>query len=68
MIELFFIACLASAPDVCEERTIAFVEPLTPLACMMGAQPRLAQWSLAHPKWQVARWRCQPVGYAGTPA
>jgi len=68
MIELFFIACLAQSPDVCEERRLTFAEPLTPMACMMGAQPQLAQWAERHPKWRIDRWACRKAGFAGTPA
>ncbi len=65
MIELVFIACLAAAPDRCEENTLQFLAPLSPMACMMGAQPQLAQWSARHPKWRIARWACRPAGIAG---
>ncbi|WP_245841024.1 hypothetical protein [Puniceibacterium sediminis] len=32
---------------------------ITPMTCMMGAQPELAKWANEHPNWQVARWKCQ---------
>jgi hypothetical protein len=30
------------------------------MACMMQAQPQLAQWVEAHPAHQIARWSCVP--------
>ena len=45
MIELFFIACLHTAPSACEERSIAYLEDVSLLGCMMQAQPQLAEWT-----------------------
>jgi hypothetical protein len=28
---------------------------------MMGAQPRMAEWTNTHPGWRVARWKCVPA-------
>lgn len=61
MIELIFTACLVTSPERCEERNLTFMEPLSPMQCLMGAQPELAKWSEAHPKWQIGRWKCQSV-------
>ena len=60
MIELVFVACLLSAPERCEEKALLFAD-VTPMACMMGAQPQLAQWAETHPKWSIARWSCRLV-------
>jgi hypothetical protein len=59
MIELFFVACLQTAPAACEERSIAYVEDVTLMSCMMQAQPQLAEWCEAHPGLQVSRWSCR---------
>lgn len=67
MIELIFIACLVSAPDRCEEKGLQFVDLPSPMACMMLAQPQLAQWAESHPRWRVAKWRCRYVGSEGQP-
>ena len=61
MIELIFVACMATAPHACEEKSLQFAEQMTPMACMMGAQPQLAQWVEYHPQWTVSKWRCQYV-------
>lgn len=67
MIELVFIACLASNPATCEERALTFVNLPGLMACMMGAQPQLARWVEGHPKWRIERWRCRMAGAEGTP-
>ncbi|SFD63272.1 hypothetical protein [Roseivivax sediminis] len=58
MIELVFIACLASAPDECRERSLMFTD-VTPRQCLMGAQPELARWVGAHPGYRIASWACR---------
>ena len=60
MIELFFVACLSSQPTACEERSLLYTE-VTPMACMMGAQPELAKWATQHPRFTVTRWSCRTV-------
>ncbi|MBK0399874.1 hypothetical protein H0I76_11790 [Limibaculum sp. M0105] len=61
MIELVFVACLLSAPDRCEEKALQFVD-VSHMACLMGAQPQLAEWTESHPKWRIARWSCRIPG------
>lgn len=60
MIELFFVTCLSMSPTDCRDRSMLFTD-ITPMTCMMGAQPELAKWANEHPNWQVARWKCQTV-------
>lgn len=63
MIELLFVACLATAPEECRERSLLFTD-ITPMQCLMGAQPELAKWSEAHPNMEIRNWRCQTVSFA----
>lgn len=63
MIELLFVACLASAPDECRERSLVFSD-ITPMQCLMGAQPELARWSAGNPHMEIRSWRCQAVNFA----
>ena len=63
MIELLFVACLATAPDVCRERSLVFSD-ITPMQCLMGAQPELAKWSQSHPQMEIRSWRCSAVSFA----
>lgn len=62
MIELLFVACLASAPTECRERNLLFTD-ITPMTCMMGAQPQLAKWVAAHPNFTIQSWKCRTVSY-----
>jgi hypothetical protein len=34
---------------------------VTPMTCMIGAQPELAKWVEEHPNWKVSRWSCRYV-------
>lgn len=61
VIELVFVACLKTMPLACEERSIPYLEPLSPMACLTQAQPQLAQWSGSHPQHTIARWSCRPL-------
>ncbi len=60
MIELLFVTCLNVSPNDCRERSMLFTD-VTPMACMMGAQPELAKWANEHPNWNVGGWKCQQV-------
>ena len=63
MIELLFVACLATAPDECRERSLVFTD-ISPMQCLMGAQPELAKWTNAHPNMTVKSWRCRTISFA----
>lgn len=63
MIELLFVACLSTASDECIEESLVYVE-MSPMACMMAAQPELAKWTEAHPNYRIAKWRCRMVSFA----
>lgn len=60
MIELAFIACLGTAPASCQEQSLLYTD-ITPMTCMMSAQPALAQWVETHPKYTVAKWSCRAL-------
>jgi hypothetical protein len=62
MIELVFLACLRHAPGFCEERSIIYHRDIGLMACMMQAQPQLAEWVEAHPSLTIARWSCRYAG------
>lgn len=61
MISLVFVVCLAAQPDACEERSLAYLEPISPMECLMRAQPELAVWAEEHPVWRVRRWSCRSL-------
>jgi len=58
VIELVFIACVAKQPETCEEHSFQFVD-ITPMTCVMGAQPALAQWGTLNPQYVIKSWKCQ---------
>ncbi len=58
MIELLFVACLSTAPEQCQERSLLFTDVST-MNCLMGAQPELAKWTQTHPRYTVAGWKCR---------
>ena len=60
MIELVFVACLVSAPTECQEQSLLDTD-ISPMTCMMAAQPQLAQWAEQHPTYTVGRWSCRFV-------
>ena len=60
MIELAFTVCLMTAPDVCENRSLVFID-VPQERCVMGAQPQLARWAAEHEGWRIARWSCNAV-------
>ncbi len=63
MIELALVVCLANEPA--ERKDVGLVydsEALTPMQCLMRAQPEIAKWAESHPKWNVKRWTCRPAG------
>jgi hypothetical protein len=59
MIELVFIACLQTTPNVCKEQNLVFTDAISPTTCMMRAQPQLAKWAESHIRWRIARWKCR---------
>ncbi|GAA0296015.1 hypothetical protein [Rhodovulum strictum] len=66
MIELVFVACFGLAQNeqgACEERSLIYTD-ITPMTCMMGAQPELAKWVATHPNWTVANWKCRYLNTA----
>ncbi|OYX43071.1 MAG: hypothetical protein B7Z02_10440 [Rhodobacterales bacterium 32-67-9] len=60
MIELLFVVCLGAAPATCEERSLLF-QDISPMTCLVGAQPALAEWVAGHPKWTISRWSCRTL-------
>lgn len=65
MIEIAFVACLLLDSEDCSDRQLTFAAGEMSVAqCLMAAQPLLARWSVDHPGWRVARWRCGVVGSA----
>lgn len=63
MIELLLGVCLASEPSRCKDVSLIYAaESLTPMQCVMRAQPEIAKWIGTHPGWQLRRWTCRQAG------
>ena len=63
MLELMVSVCLISDPARCKDVALTYsAENLTPMQCVMGAQPEIAKWIEAHPKWALKRWTCHRAG------
>ncbi|MHA6346005.1 hypothetical protein [Roseivivax sp. CAU 1761] len=63
MIELLFVACLSTAPNECREQSMLYTD-ISPMACLMGAQPELAKWATQNPGYSIARYQCRFVDTA----
>lgn len=63
MIELLFVSCFSTAigsVPACQEHSLVFID-VTPMQCLMGAQPQLARWVDEHPGEHIRSWRCRSV-------
>jgi hypothetical protein len=68
MIELIFVACLKLASGSCEERSHLHMAEIGIMGCMLTAQALVADWSGAHPEFEVVRWSCRWAGSGATGA
>ena len=57
MTALVLVFCLQSPPSACAEQRPA--EALSLQACLVHGQQYAAEWLAEHPKWMLARWRCE---------
>lgn len=57
MIVLVLVFCLQSAPASCIEQRP--VEGLSAQACLVRGEQYAIDWLSDHPKWMLARWRCE---------
>lgn len=62
MIELLITVCLLSDPAQCKNVSLVFAD-VSPMQCLMGAQPEMAKWVLRHPEHKVESWKCQSLGW-----
>ena len=63
VIELFAAVCLIESPTKCKDVSLIYsAEALTPMQCLMQAQPEVAKWIGEHPGWQIKRYSCRPAG------
>ena len=58
MVVLLFV-CLMASPGTCREDHIDLsFEASSDKACLIQAQPVIAEWQARHSEWHVERWRC----------
>ncbi len=63
VIELFAAVCLIDNPTKCKDVSLIYAaEALTPMQCLMQAQPEVAKWIGEHPGWRIKRYSCRPAG------
>ena len=59
MIELLLAVCLIDKPATCKDVSLIYsAEALTPIHCVMRAEPEIAKWITEHPGWQTKRFTC----------
>lgn len=61
MIELVFLACLKTNPEICGEKVVKFINAVNPALCFVQAQPELASWVGSHPEQRIAHWKCRDM-------
>jgi hypothetical protein len=59
LLEIVLTVCALSQPARCEEQRLQFQWNGSLQACVMGAEPYIAQWIGEHPHWAPARWHCE---------
>ncbi|HTZ70661.1 MAG TPA: hypothetical protein VMB71_08430 [Acetobacteraceae bacterium] len=59
MIELVIVYCLAADQTKCIEKRDPDASFGDPVACMADAQMSAQAYLEDHPKWRLARWRCE---------
>jgi hypothetical protein len=59
LVEIVLTVCALSQPARCEEQRLQFQWNGSLAACVMGAEPYIAQWIGEHPRWAAARWHCE---------
>jgi hypothetical protein len=62
MIEIVLTVCALAQPARCEDQHLQYESAGSLTQCAMGAPPYIAQWIGEHPKWSVAKWRCEIPG------
>ncbi len=58
IVELIVTVCALANPNACSEKRFAFEATGSLKACLMEAQPYLAQWAGEHPDQRVAAFHC----------
>ena len=63
LIEMLVAVCLIDEPATCRDVSLTYSrESLTPMQCLMQAQPEIAKWIGEHPRWRVKRFTSRAAG------
>jgi hypothetical protein len=58
-IALVLSVCLVTDTTQCKDVVLTYLEDnITPMQCVMRAQPEIAKWIEEHPKWTQKKWTC----------
>lgn len=60
MTELLLLVCTITG--ACKDVSLNISDAMTPMQCMMKAQPEAAKWVNEHPGWRVAKITCGRLG------
>jgi len=58
MVQLILVYCMMSDTSCVENRPMSEF-PLTPMGCMVSAEPVASTFLREHPKYHLASWRCE---------
>jgi hypothetical protein len=59
MIDLVIVYCLTADQTKCVEKRDPYTSYPDPVACMVSAELSAQSYLEEHPKWRLARWRCE---------
>ncbi len=57
LISIMMNVCLQSQATACRQERIDFLGSV--LACVVAAQPMVAEWTDLNPDWRVTGWKCR---------
>jgi hypothetical protein len=67
MVQIVFVFCLLASPTQCQEQR-APSESLSMMGCIVDGERLALFWLADHPKWTLARWRCEGSAEPEKPA
>ena len=64
MLALVISACLIETPASCRDFRMPLTDEMNARQCAMSAMPMLPQWADQHPRWGIAKWKCDTMQVA----
>ncbi len=59
LVAIVFTVCALAHPAQCEEQRLEYEWHGSLRACVVNAQPYLAQWIGEHPNWNIKEFHCE---------